>query len=117
MNHAIDNTQVIARELTIADLFRAWEQLPDGAAIVDIRSPDDFEAGHVPDSRNLPFATVADHADELKQYSRVYFYCYGGQGSKATVVKLEQMGLDNVCCVSKGGMSDWQAAGYPVSAG
>lgn len=115
MNQPMQNLQPAVQELTIADLFGIWEQLPADAVIVDIRSPDDFEVAHVPGSRNIPFATVVDHADELKQYSTVYFYCYGGQGSKATAVKLTGMGLDNVCCVSKGGLSDWQAAGHPVA--
>jgi len=114
MNTAMKIEQPSVQELTIVDLYNTWQQLPGDAIIVDIRKPEDFSAGHVPGSRNIPFAVVDDHAGELKQYSRVYFYCYGGPGSKATAERLADQGFDNVCCVSKGGLKDWQTAGYPV---
>jgi rhodanese-related sulfurtransferase len=104
-----------AQEISIAELHNAWQHLSQGEVIVDIRSPDDYSKAHVPGSMNIPFATVADRCDELRAYNRIYFHCYGGQGSKAIAEKLSGIGFENLCFVGQAGFADWQAAGYPVN--
>lgn len=103
------------REISIEALYDSWRQLGNDEVIVDIRTSDDYQQAHVPDSRNIPFASMNDRCDELKPYRRIYFYCYGGQGSKAVATRLTEMGFENLCYVGQAGLADWQASGYPVT--
>jgi rhodanese-related sulfurtransferase len=102
-------------ELTLGELYCTWQQLEQNEIIIDIRSADDFADAHVPGSRNIPFSSVIDRRDDLKGYRRVYFYCYGGKGSKEVACKLADMGFENVSYLRNAGLSDWQTAGHPVS--
>jgi rhodanese-related sulfurtransferase len=46
------------------------------AVVVDVRSAEAFEGGHIPGARSIPLATVAAHAGELKKLNRpILVYC------------------------------------------
>ena len=104
-----------ATELSLSDLYQAWQHLSQDEIIIDIRSPADYASAHVPGSRNIPYSSVIERCDELRKYHRVYFYCYGGQGSNQVASKLVEMGFENIYYLGNAGMSDWQSAGHPVS--
>ena len=104
-----------AIELSLSDLYQAWQRLPEDEIIIDIRSTADYDSAHIPGSRNIPFASVMERCDELKNYRSVYFYCYGGQGSKAVASKLSEMGFANVCYLNNASMPDWLSAGHPFN--
>jgi len=118
MKNRNTNTQVtesqITNELSLGELYRAWKHLKRNEIIVDIRSADDYADAHVPGSANIPYSSVIDSREDIKSYRRVYFYCYGGKGSKEVASKLTEMGFDGVSYLGNAGLSDWQSAGYPV---
>jgi len=103
------------KELSLGELYRTWQQLEQNEIIIDIRSVDDFADAHVPGSRNIPYSSVLDRRGDLRGYRRVYFYCYGGKGSKEVARKLVAMGFENISYLGNAGLSDWRSAGYPVS--
>lgn len=46
------------------------------AVVIDVRSADQFEAGHIPGSRSVPLDTVASRVEELKKLNRpIVVYC------------------------------------------
>ena len=104
-----------ATEYTLSDLYHAWQNLAENEIIIDIRSPADYAEAHIPGSRNIPYESVIGQHLGLRKYSRVYFYCYGGKGSKDVSSRLAEMGITDICFLNNAGMSDWQTAGYPVS--
>ena len=102
------------QNIHMMDLFRITQSLPDDEIILDVRTPDEFQEGHVPGAKNVPHTEVALHADELKKYKKVYIHCRSGGRAQNAWFVLTQQGLTNLVCVGGGGMPDWQAAGYPV---
>jgi len=102
-------------DISMEALHDAWQSLGSDELIVDVRKPEDYGVAHVPGSKNIPFATVIDCSDELAAYRRVYFYCYGGPGSKAIAEQLSAKGFSDLCYVGQTGFSDWQAKGFPVA--
>ncbi|MEO3867871.1 rhodanese-like domain-containing protein [Nonomuraea sp. B12E4] len=48
-----------------------------GTLVVDVRSPDDYAAGHVPGAISLPLAELRDRLDELPREAEVIAYCGG----------------------------------------
>jgi rhodanese-related sulfurtransferase len=101
-------------QITMRDLHSKLGNLSSGEIILDVRSSDEFRAGHVPGSMNIPHDQVASHAERLKSYSKIYVHCQAGGRAGKAVEALSRLGLNNLICVSGSGMGDWISAGYPV---
>ncbi len=99
----------------IDDLYQAWQNLKEDEVIVDNRSPEEYEAGHVPSSKNIPFGAEAEFVDDLKRYSHIFMYCRSGRRAQTAMINLSLLGVEQVSCVSHGGIPDWVATGYPLS--
>ena len=89
-------------------------RLGEDELILDVRTPEEFAGGHIKGARNQNHEDVARIADELKQYKKVYVHCkMGGRAQKAAEM-LEMEGLDNIVCVSDGGMQKWMDMGWEI---
>lgn len=109
-----DPRRYVHEEFSMDDLHKVWRALPASTLIVDSRTPAEYEIGHVPGSRNIPFGTEVQHADELKKFEKVYLYCRSGRRAQTAFTNLTIMGLNNLVCVGHSGMPNWVLAGYPV---
>tara|TARA_A100001037_G_scaffold304356_1_gene340866 strand:- start:18550 stop:18930 length:381 start_codon:yes stop_codon:yes gene_type:complete len=76
------------------------EQIKRGAAplILDVRTPSEFEAGHVPGAINIPHDTLADRLGELNVSTsdEVVVYCHGGGRAGMAEGVLIEAGYSNV---------------------
>ena len=87
----------------------------EDVTVVDVREPDEFEAGHVPGARLIPRGLLEHSAAaELPDKdARIVVHCArGGRGSLAAK-SLQEMGYTNVANMD-GGLSDWRERGYEV---
>jgi rhodanese-related sulfurtransferase len=87
----------------------------DGATVIDVRNPDEYEAGHVPGARLIPLPEVAERVDEVPEGEPVYVICAMGGRSRRACEFLLGQGRDvtNVA----GGTNGWIEAGRPVTTG
>jgi rhodanese-related sulfurtransferase len=53
----------------------------DDVRVVDIRSPDAFRRGHIPDSENIPFQELTGRIEELAGEAHVVTVCPHGKAS------------------------------------
>jgi len=104
----------IPMDISIETLYKQWLTLGNESIIIDIRSENDYQSGHIPGSKNIPFASVIERSAELTPFKHIYFYCYGGQGSTNVAKMLSDRGFDNIYYVGQAGLSDWQDNGYPL---
>ena len=79
----------------------------DGHIIVDVRRPDEFEAGHIPGAICIPNESIdAEPPEELPDLEQIILvYCRSGNRSKQAAQKLFDMGYVNV--YEFGGIIDW----------
>jgi phage shock protein E len=85
----------------------------EGVAVLDVREPDEFEAGHIPGAKPLPRGLLEYKvAEELPDKdARIVVHCVlGGRGSLAAE-SLKEMGYTNVANM-EGGLSAWRGKGY-----
>lgn len=83
--------------------------------LLDVRSPAEFEKGHIPGAVNLDinstqFATKAESLDKSKTY---LVNCAVGMRSARACKKLETMGFTNLVDLAPG-FDGWKKAGKPV---
>ncbi len=60
------------------ELSRALE---DNAVLIDVRTPQEFQAGSVPTAINIPLQEFPQHIDELKELDQIVVFCRTGNRS------------------------------------
>lgn len=65
-------------------------------AIVDVRTVQEFEEGHLESSISMPLQSLSDSIESLKQYENVIVICRSGGRSAKAKAKLEEDGFTNV---------------------
>jgi hydroxyacylglutathione hydrolase len=92
---------------------QAHRGLQDGtAALLDVREPDEFLAGHAPGALHIPLSLLADGTAAVPGGRALVLICRSGNRSRRAVALLAARGLTAVDVV--GGMRDWAAQGLPV---
>lgn len=83
--------------------------VPADAVILDVREPDEWEAGHIKGALHIPLADLPARLGELPDEGDVLVICRSGARSARAAGWLNQNGYDatNVA----GGMGAWQDAG------
>ena len=78
-----------------------------GYVILDVRRPDEFAAGHIPNAINVANETIGTaEIPELPDKDQlIMVYCRSGRRSKEASEKLVKLGYTNV--VEFGGILDW----------
>ncbi|WP_426195490.1 rhodanese-like domain-containing protein [Massilia sp. DWR3-1-1] len=84
--------------------------------IVDVRTPEEFAAGHLRDAKNIPLADLGTRIGELeKSKSRaIIVVCQSGARADKAVRQLAAAGFADVVRLD-GGIAAWQTAGLPVA--
>jgi rhodanese-related sulfurtransferase len=79
------------------DGAEARRLLAAGARLVDVRSPDEFAAGHLPDAINVPVASLDARLAELgPKDGTVIVYCHTGMRSSRAAALLHERGFTHV---------------------
>lgn len=91
--------------LMIVCLF-ATSSWAEEAFWIDVRSADEYRAGHVAQAVNIPHTEISSRTDELPvaKDGLIYVYCRSGRRSGLAQESLEQAGYTNV--VNLGGLED-----------
>lgn len=79
-----------------------------GYIILDVRRPDEFAAGHIPNAINVPNESIgtAEIAELPDKNQLIMVYCRSGRLSKEASEKLVKLGYTNI--VEFGGILDWK---------
>jgi rhodanese-related sulfurtransferase len=87
----------------------------EGAPLIDVRNPDEYEGFHVPGAVLLPLGELVERADEVPVDGTVYIICQSGGRSAKAAEHLRGLGVDAVNVA--GGSKAWADAGHPVATG
>ena len=81
--------------------------------VIDVRTPEEYAAGHIPGALNIPFDQVAERISEVDAPHGVALYCMVGPRARKGETALLGAGYTPVLHL-EGGLAAWQAAGLPV---
>ena len=89
---------------------------PDDLVILDVRTLEEFDAGHVDGAEMLDFyrADFADQLADLDPTKPYLIYCRSGNRSGQTRAIMEDLGFTDVADID-GGVLAWDAAGLPLT--
>ena len=95
------------RQVTMDEAVTMMAQ-ETGYIILDVRRPDEYAAGHIPNAINVPNETIgADEIAKLPDKDQlIMVYCRSGRRSKEASEKLVKLGYTNI--VEFGGILDWK---------
>ena len=86
------------------------------AAVVDVRSRAEWEAGHIPGVPNIPAGELVDRIGELPRARPLVLHCQGGTRSTIAASLLDARGMTDVIDFP-GGYSEWEREGLPTARG
>jgi rhodanese-related sulfurtransferase len=95
-----------------------WDELKSiksGDVLVDVRRPDEFDAGHIPGAVNIPVDDLRQRLRELDASQNIYIYCEAGLRGYLAQRILRQHGFENVLNLS-GGYQLWRTCEAAIQA-
>jgi rhodanese-related sulfurtransferase len=106
-----DSTQ--APSISPAELH-AQREAGVAPVVIDVRTTEEFDSGHVPGAINIPFDQVADRIGEVDAPHGVALYCMIGPRARKGEAALLAAGHEKVLHL-EGGLAAWKSAGLPVT--
>ncbi|MBC7892183.1 MAG: rhodanese-like domain-containing protein [Sphingobacteriaceae bacterium] len=102
---------IAQQPLPVADFARLLSATPK-AQLLDVRTPPEFEKGHLPQARNLDWRDeeFKSQAAKLDKTSPVFVYCQVGGRSRSAAEWLREQGFRTVYEL-RGGYVAWAGAG------
>lgn len=85
--------------------IREYQASP-GAILLDVRTAQEYQEGHIPNSRNVPLQQIDKVGSVAENKAAPLFvYCYSGARSSQACSILQRMGYTNVNNI--GGIADY----------
>lgn len=94
------------------DAVAARQLVDDGAAMLDVRTTSEWNAGHAPFATHVPLHELGTRLGRIPRTTTVVVVCRSGNRSRRACRQLTAAGYDAVNL--RGGMSAWQRTGQPV---
>ena len=101
-----------APSITPSELM-ARRQSDTAPVVIDVRTPSEYAAGHIPGSLNIAFDQVADRISKVEAPHGVVLYCMLGPRARKGEAALLAAGYTSVLHL-EGGLAAWQENGFPV---
>ena len=91
----------------------AYEMSQRGAFVLDVRTPEEWNEFHAPNSTLIPLDQLASRLNEVPRDRQIVVVCRSGNRSQQGRDLLLNAGFEQVTSMT-GGLSEWRASGFPV---
>ena len=101
-------------EITEIDTASAADRIAAGAVVLDVREPDEYDQGALPDAVHIPRGHLEAQVEGrlLDKTAPTVVYCAGGVRSAFAAKTLQELGYTDVFSVA-GGFGKWKDEGRP----
>ena len=94
------------QEMSAADAVKLLHESPD-TVVLDVRTPDEYMAGHIPGAKLIPIDELETRLGEVpKEAKGILVHCQGGTRSAAACQLLSEKGYTNLINMYDG-MGSW----------
>lgn len=105
------------QNLNIINAEQAQTLIQQGATILDVREPSEFDMGHLPDAVHIPRGLlefmVGNHPALQNPEETMLVYCKNGGRSTLAADLLQRMGFNHIHMLA-GGFDDWSGTVHKV---
>lgn len=81
---------------------------------VDIRTPEKFKTGTIPQARNIPISDLETRSKSLPKDKPIILFCDSGQQTGPAAGKLRKLGFEGAVSMH-GGLRSWTQEGLPLT--
>ena len=106
----IDASNVVTEEISVDEAYQKYES---GIFLLDVRTPEEWDEYHAPNTTLIPLNELEIRLGELPQGEEIVVICRSGNRSQQGRDILRSNGFDMVTSMA-GGLKEWRAAGYPI---
>lgn len=103
---------VFNRPSTTVSVAEAKELLSSGAALIDVRSAQEWRSGRAPQAKHMPLDRLQTSTAGINRNKPVIAVCASGVRSASAARILSSQGYQAYSL--RGGMKAWRSAGEPV---
>lgn len=103
----------LAQEISVTEAHDLYQE---GAFMLDVRQPEEYEAGHIPGVTLIPLGELPTRLNELPKDQDIVVVCRSGNRSATGRDILLDAGFSNVTSMA-GGMNNWAQMGYEIEVG
>jgi rhodanese-related sulfurtransferase len=96
-------------EITAEQAYQKYQQ---GVFFLDVREPDEWNSGHIPNTTLIPLGELQSRLNELPKDKEIVVVCRSGNRSQQGRDILLANGFTSVTSMA-GGVRGWGNAGYP----
>jgi|TARA_B100001939_G_scaffold37912_1_gene29507 phage shock protein E len=85
-------------------IFFGINAISDEFIVIDVRTSEEFNAGHIEESSNVEWQNISSIIDKVKKDQKIYLYCRSGRRSQNATDILIDLGYEDV--TNLGGIKD-----------
>lgn len=111
---AVARTDQGIRRIRAEEVLRTMDTEP-GPVVLDVRSPEEYKASHIPGAINIPYDRVSERLDDLRQFQDrdIVLVCRTGRRAAIAGQVLREAGFERLWDLD-GHMTGWAAADLPL---
>lgn len=103
------SASTLAREINVD---QAYEMYQNGAFVLDVRTQEEWDEYHAPNTTLIPLDELQSRLNELPKDQEVVVVCRSGNRSQQARDILINAGFNATSMA--GGLKEWYASGYPT---
>jgi rhodanese-related sulfurtransferase len=113
---AVYEVQARIQAFAALSAMQAVRLMNQGALVLDLRTKESFDAGHISDARNVPASDLESQVDGLKRWrdKSVITYDDSGSGGAGAARTLTKLGFTKVFNL-EGGLNAWVKDNLPLT--
>lgn len=104
---------VIPVNVEVDEMKRWTDNADDEIVVVDLRSEEEYDAGHIKGARSIPLGNLTNQTAALNTSKKIVIYSADGSNSSVAGTLLMEQGFERVYPVI-GGLHAWNESGYVV---
>ena len=101
----------LPREISVDEAYGKYQ---NGTFVLDVRTVDEWNEFHAPNSTLIPLDELSTRISELPRDKEIVVVCRSGNRSQQARDILLGAGFDQVTSMA-GGLTEWRTKGYPIA--
>ena len=107
------NTPIAGALPATVNVSEAYEMYHNGAFVLDVRTVEEWNEFHAPNTTLIPLDQLASRLDEIPRDRQILVVCRSGNRSQQGRDILLNAGFTQVTSMA-GGLNEWRESGFPI---